>query len=757
MALQVSQRCKVTFEKGATIPTRHYLLVGPDNSRFDEVWSKVLAEYRKVDFHEGRDLASLYWIDSETDEVLLDSQEAYDSAVSYLVPDHGGISFLKLFARSKPTGPEGSHRQKSRPVTASISSTCPSAAITIAVSTSAQVETKESTRPSRGLQRPYYGGIPAGVQEALMLEPSFDTASKIKTTNGAGKAKPKPKPLQFLCKKCKELFTTRRLLKAHLVSHTNEMRRTRREQKKQLQAQTPQASASLRSDSSVYDFTAPGEDAHTVSAVQKTEMTNGEAHEKEEDAEKTRNLNGGGEQSDQLKCPKCDKEFDSIRKLRGHQTVHSPANPKKRRLLHNMLTQKQVAGHLRGSRREGNFESSPIRDDSPGLDGLIAQVDKSRGVAAAAGATNGTVIRSVKSEEKSANLLDQGIEVGRGYLKATLPEGNSMIMVQGLGESGLFPCWKCDRVFAHVRQLRGHQAAHTAATRSLKRQKRKREGDEGALSAPNNASGTGLAKGTTLPVKKRRRNFKNARKIAAVSSELAVDATIVEEIKTTVKQQSVEGSPLRDVTAVESTPTAVGQVLLNCTKCDRVFLTKKQLQGHQAFHSEKGKFTCESCHHGFRTREVLVDHQNSCAGLTSASPRKFSCVPACGRLFEAKRMLAQHGVSCGFVNIESSRSEDHTPADDYIHIDGHDRATSVEISEKAVSPVAFAVADSSATVEEEPHHHHNQLVAQLLPQTPLRHTGQRERPSQISAQTNVIVKRKQEDCNTSPEMPRFLV
>ena len=59
---QQSQRCKVTFESSAAVPTRHYLLVGPETSRYDEVWHKVLGEYRKTEFHEGRDLASLYWI-----------------------------------------------------------------------------------------------------------------------------------------------------------------------------------------------------------------------------------------------------------------------------------------------------------------------------------------------------------------------------------------------------------------------------------------------------------------------------------------------------------------------------------------------------------------------------------------------------------------------------------------------------------------------------------------------------------------------
>lgn len=57
-----SQRCKVTFEDSAAVTNRHYLLVGPEASRFDEVWHKVLGEYRKSDFHEGRELASLYWI-----------------------------------------------------------------------------------------------------------------------------------------------------------------------------------------------------------------------------------------------------------------------------------------------------------------------------------------------------------------------------------------------------------------------------------------------------------------------------------------------------------------------------------------------------------------------------------------------------------------------------------------------------------------------------------------------------------------------
>ena len=40
------------------------------------------------------------------------------------------------------------------------------------------------------------------------------------------------KALRFTCKQCSEIFATRRLLKAHVAAHSNEIRRMRRQQRK---------------------------------------------------------------------------------------------------------------------------------------------------------------------------------------------------------------------------------------------------------------------------------------------------------------------------------------------------------------------------------------------------------------------------------------------------------------------------------------------------------------------------------------------
>ena len=105
----------------------------------------------------------------------MDSQEAYDSALSYVVPDQTGISYLKLFARSKSKfGDETAGKP-------------------FGFKAQSQAKAKgadsPSGRPSRGLNRPYYGGLPANVTDALRTSSEIDGAyaGRSRKMNNIGK------------------------------------------------------------------------------------------------------------------------------------------------------------------------------------------------------------------------------------------------------------------------------------------------------------------------------------------------------------------------------------------------------------------------------------------------------------------------------------------------------------------------------------------------------------------------------------------
>ncbi|GAU95595.1 hypothetical protein RvY_07191 [Ramazzottius varieornatus] len=103
-----SIRCKVSFEKEA-LSIRHYILPVDDPNNDADFYDRLVAKIDQ-DIVKAKSEAitqpcfTLYWTDQDGDAICVDSEESFQTALSYVKPDAAGFSVLRLIAKFSPNG-----------------------------------------------------------------------------------------------------------------------------------------------------------------------------------------------------------------------------------------------------------------------------------------------------------------------------------------------------------------------------------------------------------------------------------------------------------------------------------------------------------------------------------------------------------------------------------------------------------------------------------------------------------------------------